>query len=154
LVEDPENAFSGNGNKYKDQARIAELERLLGQAYAEIELSKKAFAKTQKIIQDAVSDGLKISISESCRALEVSYSSYYKRLKQPEIDPSANSKYMDLKNQIQEIALEFPRNDYRRITAELLKIMPMLIRQCIGMSAISWAKMKSLFCSIDSNAFF
>ncbi len=41
LSENPEKAFSGNGNKYKDQARIAELERLLGQAHAEIELLKK-----------------------------------------------------------------------------------------------------------------
>ena len=38
LAENPEKAFSGNGNKYKDLARIAELERLLGQAHAEIEL--------------------------------------------------------------------------------------------------------------------
>jgi transposase len=38
LAENPEKAFSGNGNKYKDQARIAELERLLGQAHAENEL--------------------------------------------------------------------------------------------------------------------
>jgi transposase len=30
LAENPEKAFSGNGNQYKDQARIAELERLLG----------------------------------------------------------------------------------------------------------------------------
>ena len=36
-----EGRFRGNGNKYKDQARIAELERLLGQAHAEIELLKK-----------------------------------------------------------------------------------------------------------------
>jgi transposase len=48
LAENPEKAFSGNGNKYKDQARIAELERLLGQAHAEIDLLKKAFAITQK----------------------------------------------------------------------------------------------------------
>ena len=41
LSENPEKAFRGNGNKYKDQARIAELERLLGQAHAEIELLKK-----------------------------------------------------------------------------------------------------------------
>ena len=27
LAENPEKAFKGNGNKYKDQARIAELER-------------------------------------------------------------------------------------------------------------------------------
>jgi transposase len=39
-AENPEKAFRGNGNKYKDQAKIAELERLLDQAHAEIELSK------------------------------------------------------------------------------------------------------------------
>jgi len=31
LAENPEKAFSGNGNKYRDQARIAELKRLQGQ---------------------------------------------------------------------------------------------------------------------------
>lgn len=51
MAEDPEKAFSGNGNKYKDLARIAELERLLGQAHAEIELLKKAFAVTQKKVR-------------------------------------------------------------------------------------------------------
>ena len=42
----------GNGNKYKDQAKIAELERLLGQAHAEIDLLKKAFAMTQKKVRE------------------------------------------------------------------------------------------------------
>jgi len=51
LAENPEKAFSGNGNTYKDQARIAELERLLGQAHAEIELLKKDFAMTQKKVR-------------------------------------------------------------------------------------------------------
>jgi transposase len=37
---------------YKDQARIAELERLLGQAHAEIELLKKAFAMTQRKVRE------------------------------------------------------------------------------------------------------
>jgi len=37
----PEKAFIGNGNKYKDQDRIAELERLLGQLHAENELFKR-----------------------------------------------------------------------------------------------------------------
>lgn len=41
LAENPEKAFRGNGNKYKDQARIAELEQLLGHAHAKIELLKK-----------------------------------------------------------------------------------------------------------------
>ena len=35
LAENPERAFSGNGNICKYEARIAELERLLGQAHAE-----------------------------------------------------------------------------------------------------------------------
>lgn len=40
--ENPEKAFNGNGNTYKDHARIAELERLIGQLYAEKEFLKKA----------------------------------------------------------------------------------------------------------------
>jgi transposase len=48
LAENPEKAFSGNGNQYKDQARIAELERLLGQAHAEIELLKKSLRHDPK----------------------------------------------------------------------------------------------------------
>jgi len=52
LAENPERAFSGNGKRYKYEARIAELERLLGQAHAENELLKKAFAMTQKKIME------------------------------------------------------------------------------------------------------
>jgi transposase len=52
LAEYPETAFSGNGNRYKDQARIAELERMLGQLHAENELLKKAFAMTQKKVRE------------------------------------------------------------------------------------------------------
>jgi transposase len=40
--ENPENAFRGNGKAYKEQARMAELERLVGQLYAENEFFKKA----------------------------------------------------------------------------------------------------------------
>lgn len=67
-------------------------------------------------IHDGLSDGLALSISQSCQALEVSRSGYYKWRIQPEIVPSVN---MDIKNQIQEIALEFTGYGYRRITAEL-----------------------------------
>jgi transposase len=52
LAEYPEIAFSGNGNTYKDQARIAELERMLGQLHAENMLLKKAFAMTQKKVRE------------------------------------------------------------------------------------------------------
>ena len=37
---DPENAFRGNGRAYKE-ARMAELERLVGQLYAENEFLKR-----------------------------------------------------------------------------------------------------------------
>jgi len=40
--EDPANAFGGNGRSYKEQAKIAKLERLVGQLYAENEFLKKA----------------------------------------------------------------------------------------------------------------
>jgi transposase len=40
--ENPENAFRGNGMAYKEEARMAELERLVGQLYAENEFLKKA----------------------------------------------------------------------------------------------------------------
>ncbi len=43
--EDPENAFSGKGNAYKDKARIAELERLVGQLHAENAFLKKSLEK-------------------------------------------------------------------------------------------------------------
>lgn len=34
-ADNPEKAFIGNGNKYKDKARIAKLEKMVGQLYAE-----------------------------------------------------------------------------------------------------------------------
>lgn len=40
LAENPETAFSGNGNRYKYEAQIAEKERLQGLAHAENELLK------------------------------------------------------------------------------------------------------------------
>ncbi len=68
------------------------------------------------IIQDALSSDLQLSISQSCRSLEVSRSGYSYWLNRPESVPYED---IDLRNQIQEIALEFPGYGYRRITAEL-----------------------------------
>lgn len=39
--ENPEKAFAGAGNPYKDQARLAELERMVGRLYSENEFLKK-----------------------------------------------------------------------------------------------------------------
>lgn len=68
------------------------------------------------IIQKNHSGDLSLPISRSCRALEVSRSGYYKWRTKQEIISFDD---MDLRNQIQRIALEFPGYGYRRITAEL-----------------------------------
>jgi len=46
--KDPDNAFSGNGNIYKHEAKIAELERMVGQLHIENEFLKKAIANLGK----------------------------------------------------------------------------------------------------------
>lgn len=51
-LEDPKNAFSGNGRTYKEQARIAELERLVGRLYAENEFLKKALRALESRIRE------------------------------------------------------------------------------------------------------
>jgi len=68
------------------------------------------------IIQENHSGDLSFPISRSCRALEVSRSGYYKWRTKHEIISFDD---MDLRNQIQRIALEFPGYGYRRITTEL-----------------------------------
>ncbi len=50
--EDPDNAFQGNGRAYKEQAKIAKLERLVGQLYAENEFLKKALETLGKRVQE------------------------------------------------------------------------------------------------------
>ena len=50
--EDPENAFRGNGKTYKENTRIAELERMVGRLYAENELLKKALTRLEGKIKE------------------------------------------------------------------------------------------------------
>ena len=44
----PDTAFSGRGNLYKEDARIAELERLVGKLYAENDFLKKVLSTLEK----------------------------------------------------------------------------------------------------------
>ena len=44
----PDTAFGGRGNLYKEDARIAELERLVGKLYAENAFLKKALSILEK----------------------------------------------------------------------------------------------------------
>jgi hypothetical protein len=60
------------------------------------------------IIEEAISDGLKLSVSRSCQALEVSRSGCYKWLRHLEMNASVNNGDIDLRNQIQDIAPGIP----------------------------------------------
>ena len=46
--KNPDGAFSSNGNTYKEEARIEQLERLVGQLYAENNFLKKALTILEK----------------------------------------------------------------------------------------------------------
>ena len=50
--QNPEKAFSGAGHPYKDQARLAELERLCGKLYAENEFLKKTIERFKQAAEE------------------------------------------------------------------------------------------------------
>ncbi len=50
-------AFAGNGNRYRDEARIAELERVVGQLTMENALLKKALLRLEGQIRRPIGNG-------------------------------------------------------------------------------------------------
>lgn len=52
FLDDPEKAFSGPGNPYKDQARIAELERMVGRLYSENEFLRKTLTSLKEHLDE------------------------------------------------------------------------------------------------------
>ena len=51
-LDNPEKAFNGPGHPYKDQARIAELERLVGRLYSENEFLKKTLETMNERVEE------------------------------------------------------------------------------------------------------
>ena len=51
-LQDPERSFAGPGNPYKDQAKIAELERMVGRLYSENEFLKKTLTSLKERIDE------------------------------------------------------------------------------------------------------
>ena len=47
--ENPQKAFSGNGNLWKYEAEIAKRDRIIGQLYMEIDLLKKTTKRLQEL---------------------------------------------------------------------------------------------------------
>ena len=60
-----------------------------------------------------------LSISAACSHLDVSRSGYYDWQRRPISEVQPDQYEMKLKNEMQKIAVEFPKYGYRRITAEL-----------------------------------
>jgi transposase len=52
-----EQAFTGNGRLYKDEARLAELERMIGQLTVENALLKKALLRLEGQLRPSTSTG-------------------------------------------------------------------------------------------------
>jgi transposase len=52
-----ERPFAGNGNIYKDEARIAELERMIGHLTMENALLKKALSQLETRVRSVVASG-------------------------------------------------------------------------------------------------
>lgn len=123
LAENPEKAFRGNGKRYKEDARISEQERILGQLYPDNDpLGGKCKTDTGQIfmiIQDALFKYPQLSIRKACQLHRISRSGYYKWMKRTEAAPSTKGLDLDLEDQIQKIVLKFPEYGYRWVTTEL-----------------------------------
>ena len=69
------------------------------------------------IIQQNLSDVLHLSIAKSCQTLEVSRCGYFKWINRQV--PFSRNDDIGLRNEIQDIVVEFPDYGYRSVTAEL-----------------------------------
>lgn len=70
-----------------------------------------------EIIKQSQEQGSLLSLDRACSALEVSRCGYVKWLKRK--PPVSNLLEMNIRNEMQNIAVEFPRYGYRRMTKEL-----------------------------------
>ena len=73
------------------------------------------------LIKESLESGSQISVNRVTQLLSVSRCGFYKWLRQPKTEQVNAIPDMDVRNEIQRIAVEFPAYGYRRITAELRK---------------------------------
>jgi transposase-like protein len=121
LADNPENAFRGNGNQYKENARIREQEGTSAKPDngGLRRNGKKDTGQIFKVIQDALSEDPQLSIRKACQIYGASRSGYYKWMKRPKPDTYAMRVDNSIKDQIQKIVLKFPEYGYRRVAIEL-----------------------------------
>ena len=73
------------------------------------------------LIKESLESGSQISVNRATQLLSVSRCGFYKWLRQSKTWQVNAIPDMDVRNEIQRIAVEFPAYGYRRITAELRK---------------------------------
>jgi transposase InsO family protein len=71
------------------------------------------------IIKQQLDSDAFLPVSNAIRTLNVGKSGYYEWLRKPDLDPDSVRIEMDIRNEMQKIAIEFPRYGYRRMTIEL-----------------------------------
>ena len=71
------------------------------------------------IIKQQLDSDAFLPVSNAIRMLNVGKSGYYEWLQKPDSDPDSVRVEMRIKNEMQKIAIEFPRYGYRRMTIEL-----------------------------------
>jgi transposase len=126
-------AFAGRGHAYTDEARLHELERMVGRLTMENDFLKKALAetgkrelKTERRRRQLFMELLRQhreerptaerSPTKLGEAVGLSRATIWRQLRQPS---TSNEDELELRSQIQTIALEMRAYGYRPITAEL-----------------------------------
>lgn len=71
------------------------------------------------IIKQQLDSDAFLPVSNAICALNVGKSGYYEWLRKPDPDPDSVRVEMEIRNEMQRIAIEFPRYGYRRMTIEL-----------------------------------
>ena len=71
------------------------------------------------IIKQHLDSDAFLTVSDAIRMLNVGKSGYYEWLRKPDLDPDSMRVEMDIRDEMQKIAIEFPRYGYRRMTIEL-----------------------------------
>ena len=71
------------------------------------------------LVKESLDSGIRISIQRATQLLDVSRCGFYKWLRHSKTGQVNAIPDMDVRNEVQRIAVEFPAYGYRRITAEL-----------------------------------
>src|SRR5262249_27757927 len=130
LQEHGERAFSGVGKKRAEETKVAELERKGGQQAMEIDFLKRGWqnveeqrllralnngAPSTKQVPKEVKTETRLSVIRMGEVAGFSRAGYYRFLDSVKPTPAD----MDLRDEMQKIALEWPSYGSRRITREL-----------------------------------